>query len=185
MSILKPTDQASTARKTTNHGHLLWHKLAISLVYAAILACAVMARRRPKASLRLTYPSRNCSTERQESVTAFTARFRPRWPTAILHEARTAPSSSYRPDSSARSIPIRMTTTPPLFLASASIQRFGGTDIPLPVGSYWFQRGGERRITKCISSNDCVFFVSKSGKFDFLPGPNEMSGDTQDYGYSE
>jgi len=37
----------------------------------------------------------------------------------------------------------------------------------LPAGSYYFQKGGERHVTKCISSNECVFFVSQNGKFDF------------------
>ena len=42
-----------------------------------------------------------------------------------------------------------------------------GTDVPLPAGSYYFQKGGERHVTKCISPNECVFFVSQDGKFDF------------------
>jgi quercetin dioxygenase-like cupin family protein len=45
----------------------------------------------------------------------------------------------------------------------------GGTEVPLPAGSYWFQKGGERHITKCISSNECIFFLSQAAKFDFLP----------------
>ena len=44
----------------------------------------------------------------------------------------------------------------------------GSTDVPLPVGSYWFQKGGERHVTKCISPNECVFFISQQGKFDYL-----------------
>jgi hypothetical protein len=44
----------------------------------------------------------------------------------------------------------------------------GGTDLPLPSGSYWFQKGTERHITKCISSNDCIFFLNQSAKFDFI-----------------
>jgi len=44
----------------------------------------------------------------------------------------------------------------------------GSTDQPLPVGSYWFQKGGERHITKCISPNECLFFISQQGKFDYL-----------------
>ncbi|HME13217.1 MAG TPA: DUF4437 domain-containing protein [Candidatus Acidoferrum sp.] len=45
----------------------------------------------------------------------------------------------------------------------------GSADVPLPVGSYWFQKGGERHITKCISPNECIFFLSQPGKFDYLP----------------
>ena len=40
-------------------------------------------------------------------------------------------------------------------------------DVPLPGGSYYFQKGGERHVTKCISPNECVFFVSQNGKFDY------------------
>ena len=42
----------------------------------------------------------------------------------------------------------------------------GSVDVPLPVGSYWTQKGGEAHFTKCISSNECVFFISQNVKFD-------------------
>lgn len=45
----------------------------------------------------------------------------------------------------------------------------GGTDVTLPVGSYWFQKGGERHVTKCVSSNECIFFINQSAKFDYVP----------------
>ena len=44
----------------------------------------------------------------------------------------------------------------------------GAPDMALPVGSYWFQKGGERHVTKCISPNECIFFINQSGKFDYL-----------------
>ncbi len=44
----------------------------------------------------------------------------------------------------------------------------GGVDVPLPVGSYWFQKGGERHVTKCISPNECIFFISQNEKFDYV-----------------
>jgi len=44
----------------------------------------------------------------------------------------------------------------------------GSKDVPLPVGSYWFQKGGERHVTKCISSNECIFFISQNEKFDYV-----------------
>jgi hypothetical protein len=44
----------------------------------------------------------------------------------------------------------------------------GSQDIPLPVGSYWFQKGGERHVTKCISSNECILFISQNEKFDYI-----------------
>ena len=43
----------------------------------------------------------------------------------------------------------------------------GGADVQLPPGSYFFQKGGETHVTKCISPTECVFFVNQSGKFDF------------------
>ena len=45
----------------------------------------------------------------------------------------------------------------------------GSTDVPLSVGSYWFQKGGERHITKCLSSNECIFFINQATKFDYIP----------------
>jgi len=42
-------------------------------------------------------------------------------------------------------------------------------DVQLPVGSYWFQKGGEPHVTKCISPNECIFFISQGGKFDYIP----------------
>lgn len=44
----------------------------------------------------------------------------------------------------------------------------GSTDIPLPQGSYWFQRGKEKHVTKCISGTDCLFFIYQPGKFDYV-----------------
>jgi hypothetical protein len=44
----------------------------------------------------------------------------------------------------------------------------GSRDVELPVGSYWFQKGGERHVTKCISPNECIFFISQNGKFDYI-----------------
>jgi hypothetical protein len=44
----------------------------------------------------------------------------------------------------------------------------GSADVPLPVGSYWFQKGGERHVTKCISPNECIFFISQNEKFDYV-----------------
>ena len=44
----------------------------------------------------------------------------------------------------------------------------GSTDVPLPVGSYWFQKGGEEHVTKCLSPSECIFFISQNGKFDYV-----------------
>lgn len=42
-------------------------------------------------------------------------------------------------------------------------------DHPLAPGSYWYQKGGEQHVTKCISQTECVFFVTSKGAFDYLP----------------
>ena len=44
----------------------------------------------------------------------------------------------------------------------------GSADVSLPVGSYWFQKGGERHVTKCISPNECILFISQNAKFDYI-----------------
>jgi len=45
----------------------------------------------------------------------------------------------------------------------------GSKDVPLPAGSYWYQKGGARHVTKCISPNECLLFISQDGKFDYIP----------------
>jgi hypothetical protein len=50
----------------------------------------------------------------------------------------------------------------------------GSKDVPLPVGSYWFQKGGESHITKCISPNECIFFLNQPGKFDYVNSDKAM-----------
>jgi hypothetical protein len=47
-------------------------------------------------------------------------------------------------------------------------ERPGTPGAALPVGSYWFQKGGERHVTKCIAPTECIFFISQAGKFDYL-----------------
>jgi len=44
----------------------------------------------------------------------------------------------------------------------------GHADVPLPVGSYWFQKGKENHVTKCISDTDCLFFIYQPDKFDYV-----------------
>ena len=44
----------------------------------------------------------------------------------------------------------------------------GKNDVPLPPGSYWFQRGKEKHVTKCVSSTECLFFIYQPGKFDYV-----------------
>jgi hypothetical protein len=40
-------------------------------------------------------------------------------------------------------------------------------DRPMAPGSYWFQKGNAKHVTKCLSANECVIFLTQSGKFDF------------------
>ena len=41
-------------------------------------------------------------------------------------------------------------------------------DRPLMAGSYWYQKGREGHVTKCISQTECLIFVTSSGPFDFV-----------------
>ncbi|WP_428422426.1 DUF4437 domain-containing protein [Methylibium sp.] len=41
-------------------------------------------------------------------------------------------------------------------------------DRPLAPGSYWFQKGKVNHVTKCISANECVVFITQPGKFDYI-----------------
>jgi hypothetical protein len=45
----------------------------------------------------------------------------------------------------------------------------GGEIVPMPPGSYWFQKGEEVHVTQCLSKTDCLFFIVQPGKFDYLP----------------
>jgi beta-alanine degradation protein BauB len=43
----------------------------------------------------------------------------------------------------------------------------GEKDVPLPPGSYWYQKGGEAHSTKCLSKDkECIIFLVSDGKFD-------------------
>lgn len=41
-------------------------------------------------------------------------------------------------------------------------------DRPLPPGSCWFQKWKANHVTKCLSANECVFFITQPGRFDFI-----------------
>lgn len=49
----------------------------------------------------------------------------------------------------------------------------GEKDVPLPIGSYWFQKGEEAHVTKCLSKTDCLFFIVQPGKFDYVLSKDE------------
>src|SRR5437660_9574621 len=100
--------------------------------------------------------------------TASTASSRPPPHTAIGHAAHTARSSACHPDSSALCTRTRRTIGGVVISGVAVNGLPGSTDVPLPIGSYWFQKGGERHITKCISPNECVFFISQNDKLDYV-----------------
>jgi hypothetical protein len=42
----------------------------------------------------------------------------------------------------------------------------GEKDSPLPIGSYWYQKGGELHYTNCLSKEECIIFLVSEGKFD-------------------
>ncbi len=44
----------------------------------------------------------------------------------------------------------------------------GSADVALRPGSYWFQRGEEAHVTKCLSAQGCLFFIYQPGKFDYV-----------------
>jgi len=47
----------------------------------------------------------------------------------------------------------------------------GAPDVPLAAGSHWFQKGNEAHVTKCLSSTECVFYITQQDKFDFFAVP--------------
>lgn len=53
----------------------------------------------------------------------------------------------------------------------ANEQNPAGPDRPLAPGSYWFQQGGQPHVTKCISSTECLIFVTQNSAFDFHAVP--------------
>jgi len=42
----------------------------------------------------------------------------------------------------------------------------------LTAGSVWYQKGNEPHVTKCVSSTECVFFVTSPGPFDYVSVPS-------------
>ena len=46
----------------------------------------------------------------------------------------------------------------------------GQPDITLRPGSYWFQVGNVKHVTKCVASEGCMVFLTQPDKFDFVPG---------------
>ena len=44
----------------------------------------------------------------------------------------------------------------------------GTADVQLPAGSYWYQKGGEAHVTKCLAAHECLFFISQDTPFDYV-----------------
>jgi hypothetical protein len=44
----------------------------------------------------------------------------------------------------------------------------GSPDVQLPPGSFWYQTGGEKHVTKCVSPQECLFFISQDARFDYV-----------------
>ena len=38
-------------------------------------------------------------------------------------------------------------------------------------GSYWYQKGGEAHVTKCLAGHECLFFISQDSHFDVIVRP--------------
>jgi len=51
-------------------------------------------------------------------------------------------------------------------------------DVQLAPGSYWFQKGKANHITKCLSANECIVFITQPSKFDYIAAesPGEAKG---------
>jgi quercetin dioxygenase-like cupin family protein len=45
----------------------------------------------------------------------------------------------------------------------------GKPDIRMEPGSYWFQVGNVQHVTKCVSADGCMVFLTQTEKFDFVP----------------
>ena len=45
----------------------------------------------------------------------------------------------------------------------------GEKDIRLIKGSYWFQIGQVKHVTKCVSKSGCLVFLSQPNYFNFIP----------------
>ncbi len=45
------------------------------------------------------------------------------------------------------------------------------TSVRLPPGSTWFVAGGVVHSTKCVSDQECMFYVHQEAGFDFTPVP--------------
>jgi hypothetical protein len=45
----------------------------------------------------------------------------------------------------------------------------GQPEVVLGPGSYYFQKGKNDHVTKCVGSADCLIYVSQSKPFDFIP----------------
>jgi beta-alanine degradation protein BauB len=41
----------------------------------------------------------------------------------------------------------------------------------LMAGSLWYQKAKESHVTKCVSSTECIFFVTSPGPFDYVSVP--------------
>ena len=41
-------------------------------------------------------------------------------------------------------------------------------NVELAPGSYWLQKGKAVHVTKCLSTNECIVFITQPAKFDYL-----------------
>ena len=45
----------------------------------------------------------------------------------------------------------------------------GEKDIVMNPGSFWYQVGNREHVTKCVSDNGCMVYLSQPHNFDFIP----------------
>lgn len=87
-------------------------------------------------------------------------------------DPRHGPHSNYIRIPAATGSPLHIHTSSYYGVVIAGVvsnERSGDPDRPLMAGSYWYQKGKEPHITKCISQVECLIFVTSQGAFDFIP----------------
>lgn len=56
-----------------------------------------------------------------------------------------------------------------VLFSGVAVNGIPGSKDAVLADSYWFQKGGEQHITKCIPPNECPFLISQTVRFDYVP----------------
>ena len=56
-------------------------------------------------------------------------------------------------------------------------------DVALAPGSYWFQKGKANHVTKCLSANECIVFITQPSKFDFIAAQPHEAHEEREKGH--